>query len=180
MKVFRGRPDDIENRLKKEVRVYDFLDSHKMEYERIDHEAAYTMQDCYKIRDMLGILDCKNLFLCNRQMTDFYVLMLPGEKKLKTKLLAKEIGTARLSFAPPEKMEEYLDITPGSLSIMGLMNDKNNHVQLLIDKEVLEEEYIGCHPCVNTSSLKLKTRDVLEKFLPAVSHGYQVVELNEV
>ncbi|MDY3729838.1 MAG: prolyl-tRNA synthetase associated domain-containing protein, partial [Candidatus Choladocola sp.] len=119
----------------------------------------------------------KNLFLCNRQKTDFYLLMMPGDKPFKTKELPSQIGSARLSFAPEEKMAEYLDIYPGAVSIMGLMNDKENRVKLLIDREVAEAEYLGCHPCINTSSLKMKTTDVLERFLPAVGHEYQILDI---
>ena len=102
---------------------------------------------------------------------------MPGDKTFKTKDLSRQINSARLSFADEEYMEKYLDITPGSVSIMGLMNDTDNNVQLLMDKEVLEDEVLGCHPCINTSSLKLKTREVLDKFLPAVHHEAIIVEL---
>ena len=120
---------------------------------------------------------CKNLFLCNRQKTNFYLLMMPGDKPFKTKELSHQLGIARLSFASPEDMERYLDCTPGSSSIMGLMNDTGNAVQLLMDEDVREGEYLGCHPCINTSSLKLRTADVLEKFLPAVHHEPVFVHL---
>ena len=113
---------------------------------------------------------CKNLFLCNRQKTQFYLLMLEGEKVFKTKDLSKQLGVARLSFADPADMEKYLDITPGSVSVLGLMNDPDNAVQLVIDRPIAESASIGCHPCINTSSLKLRTADVLETFLPAVHH----------
>ena len=177
MELQNGRPADAAGRMDKEIRTYDFLDGLGVDYQRMDHEAAFTMEACKEVDEALGVEMCKNLFLCNRQKTDFYLLLIPGDKVFKTKELSKQIGSARLSFAGAEYMEKYLDITPGSVSIMGLMNDKENRVQLLIDKEVLEEEYLGCHPCVNTSSLKLKTSDVIEKFLPAVHHTYQVIEL---
>ena len=137
------------------------------------------MEACEEIDRTLGdgTAICKNLFLCNRQETDFYLLLMPGDKPFKTKNLSAQIGSARLSFAKPEYMEKYLDITPGSVSVMGLMNDTDNHVQLLIDKEVLEEASLGCHPCINTSSLKLKTNEVMDKFLPAVHHEAIIVEL---
>ena len=109
---------------------------------------------------------------------DSYLLMMPGEKKFKTKELSSQIGSARLSFAGPEFMEEFLDITPGSVSVMGLMNDHGGRVRLLIDQDVLKDEYVGCHPCINTSSLKIKTCDMLEKFLPYVQHDYTVVVLH--
>ena len=179
MKLENGRPENTEGRLEKEIRVYDFLDKLGVEYQRVDHEAAMTMEACEEIDRTLGdgTAICKNLFLCNRQETDFYLLLMPGDKPFKTKDLSKQINSARLSFADESYMEEFLDITPGSVSIMGLMNDTDNHVQLLMDKEVLEGETLGCHPCINTSSLKLKTKEVMEKFLPAVHHEAVIVEL---
>ena len=178
MELSEGRPLDTEGRLEKEVRVYDLLDQLGITYWRTDHEAAGTMEDCNEIDRILDVLICKNLFLCNRQKTKFYMLMMPGDKPFKTKELSAQIHSARLSFAPEEYMEEYLDITPGSVSIMGLMNDTDNQVQLLVDEDVLQGEFLGCHPCINTSSLKLRTKDVFEKFLPAV-HKYspQVPEM---
>ena len=176
----KGRPADIAGREDKEIRVYDFLDALGVEYERIDHEPAMTMEVCEAIDAALGATICKNLFLCNRQETDFYLLMMPGDKPFKTSELSKKIGSSRLSFAKPEYMEAYLDITPGSLSILGLMNDKEHHVELLIDEDVLKGEFIGCHPCINTSSLRLKTADLLEKIIPAMGHQPTFVTLEGV
>ena len=175
--IYTGRPEDSSGRLEKEIRVYDFLDSVVSEYKRVDHESLRTMEACEEVDKLLGAKICKNLFLCNRQKTDFYLLLIPAEKPFKTKFLSKQIGTARLSFADGEQMEEYLNITPGSLSLMGLIFDKEKRVRLVIDREVLEEKYFGCHPCINTSSLLMKTSDVKEKILPALGHEYQVVEL---
>jgi Ala-tRNA(Pro) deacylase len=135
------------------------------------------MEVCREIDLVLDALICKNLFLCNRQGTAFYLLMMPGDKPFKTKELSAQINSARLSFATPEKMLEYLDILPGAVSVMGLANDTNNQVQLLIDEDVLKGDYFGCHPCVNTSSLRIKVSDLLEKFLPAVHHDYKTVHL---
>lgn len=178
MEQYKGRPADTTGRLPKEVRVYDLLDELGIEYTRTDHDAAMTMEDCYEIDRILDILICKNLFLCNRQKTSFYLLMMPGEKPFKTKELSSQIQSARLSFASLEHMEELLDITPGSVSVMGLMNDKENRVQLLVDEDVLKGEYVGCHPCVNTSSIRMRTDDLIRKFLPAVHHEYISVHLN--
>ena len=177
MKLAQGRPEKNDGRLDKEIRAYDLLDSLGVSYQRIDHRAAMTMEACVEIDAMLGTAMCKNLLLCNRQCTAFYLLLLPGEKPLKTSVLSKKIGSSRLSFAGAEYMQQYLDITPGSLSVLGLMNDRENRVQLLIDADVLKEEYIGCHPCINTSSLRLKTADLMEKILPAMGHAPVIVEL---
>ena len=177
MELFDGRPEDTEGRLPREVRTYDLLDSLGIKYKRTDHERADTMEACNTIDAVLGVIICKNLFLCNRQKTVFYLLMMPGDKKFKTKELSAQIDSSRLSFAEPEYMLKYLDIEPGSVSIMGLMNDKDHAVHLLIDEDVLKDEHLGCHPCVNTSSLKLRTEDVIKKFLPAVGHDYRTVHL---
>ena len=177
MILYEGRPEDTASRLPREVRTYDFLDSLDIPYFRTDHERAENMAACNEIDAVLGVIICKNLFLCNRQKTKFYLLMMPGDKKFKTKELSSQINSARLSFADADAMLKYLDIEPGSVSIMGLMNDSEKAVRLLIDEDVLKDEYLGCHPCVNTSSLKLRTEDVIEKFLPATGHGYETVHL---
>lgn len=177
MELRNGRPEDFDARLPKEQRVYELLDSLGIDYQRVDHEPAMTMEACIAVDEMLGATMCKNLMLCNRQQTDFYILLMPGDKPFKTSVLSKQIGSSRLSFADGELMERFLDITPGSLSVLGLMNDKENNVRLLIDKTLLQEEFIGVHPCVNTSSLKIRTRDLLEKFLPAALHSFTEVSL---
>lgn len=174
--VYTGRPQDASARLPKEVRTYDLLDKLQISYERLDHEAIFTIEGCQQIDRLLQIEICKNLFLCNTQRTKFYLLMMPGWKKFKTGEISRQVGSSRLSFAEPEYMERFLDITPGSVSVLGLMNDKENQVQLLIDREVLSgHEFIGCHPCINTSSLKIRTRDLLEIFLPYINHSYTLI-----
>ena len=177
MELFDGRPENTEGRLAREVRTYDFLDSLGIQYKRTDHEKADNMEACNEIDSILDVVICKNLFLCNKQQTKFFLLMMPGDKKFRTKELSKQIGSSRLSFATPENMLKYLDIEPGAVSIMGLMNDKDHEVTLLIDEDVLSGEYLGCHPCVCTSSLKMKTSDVVDKFLPATGHGFTTVHL---
>ena len=163
MELQKGRPQDTTGRLAKEIRTYDLLDQLGISYERIDHAPAMTMEDCQEIDEALQATVCKNLFLCNRQETAFY--------------LSAQIGSARLSFAKPEYMEKFLDITPGSVSVMGLMNDTEDQVQLLIDEDVLSGEMIGCHPCINTSSIRFKTSDLIEKLLPAMHHSFIQVKL---
>lgn len=177
MELLHGRPENMEGRLPKEARVYDFLDNLGIEYGRVDHEAAMTMEACIAIDAVLETIMCKNLMLCNRQCTDFYILLTPGDKKFKTSVLSKQIGSSRLSFADGEYMECFLDITPGSLSVLGLMNDHENRVKLLIDKDVLTGEYIGVHPCVNTASLKIRISDLVDKIIPAMGHEPTYVEL---
>jgi Ala-tRNA(Pro) deacylase len=173
--LYCGRPAG--ERIPKETRCYDFLDRLGVEYFRVDHEHADTIPDCELVEGLLGCKICKNLFLTNRQQTAFYLLIMPGEKPFKTKLLSKQIGSARLSFASPEQMLRYLDITPGSVSVLGLMNDSEKKVRLLIDRDLLGQESIGMHPCINTSSLRVKTADLTEKLLPAMEHEPTIVDL---
>lgn len=193
--IYKGRPEDTSNREPREVRVYDLLDSLGIEYDRLDHEPAMTMEVCAEIdaafeRTTLAnfkantdqdktqhAIICKNLFLCNRQKTKFYLLMIPGDKKFLTKDLSQQINSARLSFADGEAMQKYLDVMPGSVSVMGLMNDQDNTVQLLIDSDVLQSQYVGCHPCMNTSSLRMKVQDLTKKILPAIHHEPIIVKL---
>lgn len=161
----------------KERRCYELLDSLNIQYRRADHEPANTISDCEQVEKLLGGKICKNLFLTNRRQTEFYLLLMPGEKPFKTKLLSKQIGSARLSFAGAEDMEKHLDITPGSVSVLGLMNDKGGAVRLLIDRELAEEKYFACHPCLNTSTVIFRTEELFQKLLPALKREPVFVEL---
>ena len=177
MNIVKGRPADFDNRSEREQRVYEFLDQLGVNYERVDHPRAETMEACTEIDKSLGVTMCKNLFLCNRQKTEFYLLLMPGDKPFKTKDLSAQLGIARLSFADSDAMLEFLDILPGAVSVMGLMNDTLNRVNLLIDSDIISDEFIGCHPCECTSSMKIAMSDILTKFLPAVKHQYITVDL---
>lgn len=193
--IYKGRPGNITGRQERELRVYDLLDSIGVDYDRLDHAPAMTMEVCDAVNAAFGRMTleefkaedsndrtkhaiiCKNLFLCNRQKTKFYLLMIPGDKKFLTKNLSAQINSARLSFAGEEDMLKFLDVTPGSVSVLGLMNDHGHIVQLLIDSDVLQSEYVGCHPCINTSSLRMKTKDLMEKVIPALQHEPVIVNL---
>ncbi len=173
---FTSKPD-CSNRAEKEIKTYDLLDKLNISYEGVDHDVAPTIEACRAVEKELGILPCKNLFLRNRQKTTFFLLLMPGDKKFFTKDLSSQLNISRLSFAEPEYMEKYLDLTPGSVSVLGLMNDIDWYVDLLIDKDLLANEYLGCHPCMNTTSLKIKTNDILTKFLKHTGHRHRVVIL---
>ena len=177
MELIKGRPENTNERLAKEIRVYDLLDKLNVEYQRVDHEAAMTMEACVAIDQVLEATTCKNLLLCNRQKTDFYLLLMPGDKVFQTKELSAQLGVSRLSFASGEAMEEFLDITPGSLSVMGLMNDKDFRVKLVIDAPILDGEFIGFHPCINTTTLRVKTKDLTQIIIPAMEHNPTIVNL---
>lgn len=174
--IYTTKPEN--ERLSKEMRCYDLLESLGVPYSRVDHDAANTMEDCAEAKAVLGVKICKNLLLCNQQKTKFYLLLMAGEKQFVTRDFSKKIGSSRLSFAPPEFMEKFLDITPGSLSVLGLMNDTECEVTLYIDRDVVAEEYFGCHPCINTSTISMKTNDLLEVVIPATKHEINFIELD--
>ena len=177
MELYHGRPESNEGRLEKEIKVYDFLDEIEVPFVRVDHEAVMTIEACRGIDETLGITINKNLFLCNRQKTVFYLLSMPGEKPFQTKELSHQIGSARLSFAPGEMMEALLHCPPGSASVLGLAYDTEHQVRYLMDREVYESETLGCHPCINLGSMRLKTSDVKNIFLPYTGHEVTVVDL---
>ncbi|MBQ9065809.1 MAG: prolyl-tRNA synthetase associated domain-containing protein [Blautia sp.] len=179
MELLHGSPDDLSGRSEREQRTYRFLDELGIQFDRTDHpdQPATSMEVCQDVDAVLGIHICKNLFLCNRQKTKFYLLVMPGDKTFKTKELSGQMGISRLSFAEEEYMEQFLDIHPGSVSVLGLMNDKEKRVQLIIDEDVLKEEMFGCHPCENTSSMRFKTEDLTERILPALNITPVIVHL---
>ena len=176
-KLLTGRPENASERLPKEQRCYELLDRLGIEYDRVDHEHADTIEACHEIEKVLCASICKNLFLTNRQQTAFYLLLMPGHKPFRTKDLSHQIGSARLSFASPEHMRELLDITPGSVSVLGLMNDHDHRVRLLIDRDLLDDAYLCCHPCINTSTLKLRMADAIDVLIPALAHAPTYVDL---
>lgn len=173
--IFSSKPD--EDRLQKELDTYEILQKLDIPFTGVDHKTAMTMDDIYEAETVLDVKVSKNLFLCNSQKTKFYLLIMPGDKKFQTKNLSRQIDSPRLSFADGCYMEGLLNITPGSLCVFGLMYDKDKVVNLVIDKDVLKNDYFGCHPCINTSTLKMKTSDVLDKFLKFTGHEPTFVEL---
>ena len=175
--IFKGRPQDESARLPKEIAVYDFLDLLGIEYERVDHDPADTIEDCLAVEEVIGVGICKNLFVRNRTGTEYYMIMMSGHKTFRTADVSKKIGTSRLSFASAEEMEKMLDVTPGSVTVMALKNDTAGKVNLCIDRDIINGEYIRCHPCINTSTLKMKTSDLLSKFLPKVRHTARIVDI---
>lgn len=174
LNVYSGRPSD--DRLPEELAVYDLLEELGIPYLRADHDHADTMEDCLRVEAVLGAPICKNLFLCNRQQSQFYLLMMPGSKPFKTKDLSAQLGCARLSFASPEHMAELLKTTPGSVSALELMHDTQGRVQLVVDRDLLEGEYISGHPCISTSTLRLH-RDDLLRFAAHTGHTPVYVSL---
>ena len=179
MELNHGSPQDLTGRSEREKRAYAFLDKLGVDFERTDHpeQPATSMEVCAEVDAILGVHICKNLFLCNRQKTSFYLLVMPGDKPFKTKELSGQMGVSRLSFGDESYMEQFLDLHPGSVSVLGLMNDRDKRVQLVIDEDVLKEELFGCHPCENTSSIRFATKDLTDKILPALGIRPVIVHL---
>lgn len=173
---YRGKPKDLDKRQEKERKCYEFLEKLGIDYEVVDHEEASDMDKCLEIETVLGVKICKNIMLCNRQETRFFIFMMPGDKKYVTKDVSKKIGMSRLSFAKEEHLKDYLNVTPGSVSVLGLLNDIDNRVELVIDRDVIGQNHIRCHPCVNTSTLKIKTDDFLTKIIPALNKEALIID----
>ncbi len=171
--IYSSRPD--EKRSVEEEAVYDVLSALEIPFERVDWLPEDEGSE--NVYQALGIMRLKNLLLCNAQKTKFYLLVMPASVPFKSNVLSKQLGTPRFSFAPEENLRELLHVKPGSASILGLHNDKDRVVNLCIDERVLEQEYYGCHPCVNTTSLKIKTDDILNKFLVHTGHYYTIVRM---
>lgn len=160
--------------------VYAELNRLNIAYSVVEHEAAATMQDCAAIEKQIGAMVCKNLFLCNRQQTDFYLLLMPGDKPFKTKYLSEQIGSSRLSFADADQMMELLHAAPGSASAFCLMFDSEHRIRLLVDSDLLQEDFLGCHPCRNTATVKIATGDLLNNFAVQSGHSYTLVRLPKI
>lgn len=177
MTIETGRPADCSGRLEKECAVYDLLEQLNIPFTRADHPAAFTMEECEAVSQALHTPICKNLFLCNRQKTAFYLLLLPASKPFRTKEITAQLGCARLSFAGEEQLASLLHLTPGSATIFGLQYDTENRVQLVVDRDLLDEAFFGCHPCINTSTIRLSTSDVFNRLTHALHHDYTLVTL---
>ena len=177
MTIETGRPADCSGRPEKECAVYDLLERLDIPFTRADHPAAFTMEECEAVSQALHTPICKNLFLCNRQKTAFYLLLLLASTPFRTKEITAQLGCARLSFAGEEQLASLLHLTPGSATIFGLQYDTENRVQLVVDRDLLDEAYFGCHPCINTSTIRMRTSDVFDRLTHALHHDYTLVTL---
>lgn len=168
-----GRPENKVSDI--EEKTYNFLSELGISFECIEHSPAETIAICHQIEEKLGARICKNLFLKNSAQTQYYLLLLDGDTKFESSTISKQIGSTRLSFASAEKLDEYLGLQPGSVSVLGLINDKEANVTLLIESKLLEDEFFCCHPCKNTSTLKFRTSDIVERIIPATNHNFTLI-----
>ena len=153
------------------------LETLRIPYRMVEHPAAGAMEDLVAVEERLGVRICKNLFLCNRQKTVFYLLLIPADKRFKTSVVSKLIGSSRLSFGEEDKLYELLGVRPGSITPLGLVFDEAHQVNLLIDREVLALEEIGMHPLVNTASIAMKTEDLIKVYFPFTGHEPQILDI---
>lgn len=165
------------NLSEKALQVCNFLDNVGIKYEAVTHAPAYTLEECRKINEIIDGTICKNLLLKTDSGKVIYLLLIKDGKRFVTKEVSKKLGCSRLSFAPDEYMENLLNTTAGSLSITSLIFDKEKKVSLAIDKDVASEEYICCHPSDNTATLKIKTEDILNVFLPTLGITPEIIEI---
>lgn len=175
-KLYDGRPVG-EACVDMETKAYDFLDRLEIRYKTLKHPAAFTIDECKKIRDEIHAPVFKNLFLTNRQQTKFYLLVMLGEKPFKTKYLSAQIGSARLSFADEAHMQRFLGVTPGSVTPIGIMNDFGKDITVLLDEDLRRHDDFACHPCINTASVVLSLHDLTDRILPATGHTFTWVTL---
>ena len=163
--------------LEREQQVYDALSALRIPFTSIQHHAARTMDDCKSIVSEPGVAYCKNLFLCNRQKTQFYLLLILPDKVFHTASVSRQLGVSRLSFAPEDLLPVYLGLYPGAVSPMGLLNDTEGRVRLLVDSDLPRSPRVAFHPCVNTATVTLPTQDFFNIFLPHTGHIPTMVSL---
>ncbi|MBO6055299.1 MAG: prolyl-tRNA synthetase associated domain-containing protein [Oscillospiraceae bacterium] len=171
---FSGPPE--ERRSEPENAIYEALAELNIPFDRVDHEYADTMEDCVQIEKLLEGKICKNLFLCNRQQTEFYLLMMPSGKPFKTKYLSAQLGCSRLSFAGESFMEDLLNTIPGSVSALELIFDREGKVRLLFDRALLEDETICAHPGRSTSTLRIAREDFM-RYVNYYKHSPTFIDL---
>ena len=173
--IMTTAPQEYKNQLQKET--YKALSQLKIPFERVDTDEAITMDDCVLIDQKLDMKMVKTLFLCNRKKTIFYLFITTGDKAFDTKNFSNTLGISRVSFAPAELMEEMLGNKIGAATVFGTLLDLDRDVQVIIDKEVAEEEYYGCSDGTTTCYMKIKTTDIINKLLPFAKHKPVIVEI---
>lgn len=156
--------------------IYEFLSAHNIAFERHDHEAVYTCEqaDCLDIPGSAA--KTKNLFLRDRKGRRHFLVTVGAEKTVDIKALEELLGVKGLSFASAERLEQYLGLTPGAVTILGVINDRDHAVEVVVDSGLWCRDAIQCHPLVNTSTLIL-SRDDIRQFLDITGHEVHVVEV---
>ena len=156
-----------------EQAVYDALKNMGIAYDVVQHAPASSMEECAWVMEPLNATCVKNIFLCPRNQSRFYLLITRPEAKLKTSDISKQAGASRLAFAPEEKLWHYLREKPGAISPMGLIFDEGREVTVLVDEALRKAPRVAFHPCVNTASLALSSDDFFDVYLKTL--GYEPI-----
>lgn len=173
--VMTTAPEDERGAL--ETKVYQELERLNISYERVDNDTVETMEECVEISEKLGAEIRKTIVCCNRQKTEFFLVVLPASKRFDSKLFAAMMRTARVSFASAEDMESLIGLTPGEASVMGILNDPEAKIKVVVDKAVADAEWFACNPGANTTHIRFKTKQLLDTFLPAENHKAEIIML---
>lgn len=173
--ILTAFPEDERSAL--EMKVYDKIRETGIPFERVDNDSISTMEECAEVGEVLGTEICKSILACTRNKSDYYLIIMPGDKRFVTKLVSHAIGSSRLSFASPEDMEELLGTTPGNASPLSVVNDKDGRVKLVMDSELAGGELIACNTGANTTHIRFRTADLLDKYLPACGHEALVIDI---
>jgi Ala-tRNA(Pro) deacylase len=168
------KPESFENNLEEEV--FKILQETNIPFTYVKNDAVHTMEECSAIEEHLSVEIRKTIVLCNRKKTQFYLVVMPSSKAFNAKGFSESVGE-RLSFASPDRMEKLLGIQSGSATIMSLLNDSKEMVQLFIDKDVADSQWFGCNTGTNTRHLKIATDDLLKKMIPRLNHQATIVTL---
>lgn len=156
--------------------IFTVLDELEIEYDLIEHVPVYTSQQARELIPHRPGASAKNLFLRDKKGKQHYLLVIDDLKKTSFDDLAKQIGTAKISMASESRLEKYLGIETGAVSLLAMINDKEKHVQLLFDEDLWQAEALQCHPLVNTATVTIAMEDI-RKFLRATGHEVQLVKI---
>ncbi len=174
-KVFDGAPEDKRGEL--ETKVYAEFKELGIDFKRVDNDEAISMEECVEISNTWGAEIRRTVVVCNRQTTNYYLVVMPADKRFDTKTFAHNMECARVSFASEEDMIKILGVSHGNASVVSILNDKDNMVQVVLDKDVADDEYFACNVGINTTHIMFKTDDLINKFLVKEEHNPKIIEL---
>lgn len=153
--------------------IYEILDKLKISYEEISHKAVFTVEEANAIQEQINGVGCKNLFLTNKK-GKYYIYVLEDSKQANLKELQIFLNEKRLSFGKEEELNEILKLTKGSVTPLGIINDKDNLVTILLDKDLIDKRILA-HPNVNTKTMSLEYKDLI-KIIEYTNHNYIIIE----
>ena len=173
--IYTSKPNSFKTELHE--MVYNTLEALEIPFERVDTDEAITMEDCVEIGKKLDTSIVKTLFLCNRQKTNFYLFVTTEDKPFVTKDFSRALEISRVSFASPEMLFDMLGTKVGSATALSCVFDKENKVKIILDKDAVSSEWYGCSDGTTTGYMKLKTEDLINKYLPFSNHIPTIIEI---